>query len=111
MSVCNAVQTNGLYNGQTITVRGTPNVTAHETLLIDGACPQKYIFIKNTHRNVDLMLCNSERLSSLYGCPPNPASGVRFTVTGTYQQNPKQLYGVLEITKLVDVSSDATTPE
>jgi hypothetical protein len=92
------------YDGRRISVRANFRTGEHATVLFDKGCPNSWLLVGKLKNDVDVSLCGNETLAQKYGCPPNPATGVRATFIGIYHHRRSDA-GVIDIDLMSDIGA------
>jgi hypothetical protein len=102
---CELVRDGRTNDGRRIRVRAAFGSGAEHIRLFDQECPLNSVYIRSVRSDVDVTLCNSEKLSKQYGCPVSAESGVRATFVGSFHFE-SDTTGRLDVDEMLRISTE-----
>jgi len=83
VTVCQLALHGDRYDGKLIRVTARPQIGVEFFRLYSRNCPDSSLIVG--HTAVDLSGCDDKTVMEKYGCPLNPETGVRVTLTGKFR--------------------------
>jgi hypothetical protein len=107
-TVCSVLSSKGAHvDDSRVTVKAHLILHAHGAMLRDTGCRGKTIFLRYQDGGPYLKVCESDRLSSEFGCPAGK-NGPIVTISGVLSRRDSSKNGVLTVERILEYASTRT---